>query len=38
MNQQIRICNTCDGVRIACCTAGEGLLLVKANHWIQELL
>ena len=35
--QQIRICTTSDGVRIAHATAGNGPPLVKAANWLSHL-
>jgi serine/threonine-protein kinase len=35
--QQIRFCNSSDGVSIACATVGQGPPLVKAANWLSHL-
>jgi class 3 adenylate cyclase/pimeloyl-ACP methyl ester carboxylesterase len=37
IDQHIQFCTTCDGVRIAYCTAGKGHPLVKAANWISHI-
>jgi len=37
VDQQIRLCTTTDGVRIAYTTAGSGPPLVKAANWLSHL-
>jgi pimeloyl-ACP methyl ester carboxylesterase len=37
MEQGIQFCTTCDGVRIAYATVGEGIPLVKAANWLNHL-
>ena len=37
MEQQIRFCTTCDGVRIAYATVGDGPALVYSPGWISHL-
>jgi pimeloyl-ACP methyl ester carboxylesterase len=37
MRQEIRFCQTSDGVRIAYATLGQGPQLVKAAHWLSHV-
>jgi pimeloyl-ACP methyl ester carboxylesterase/DNA-binding CsgD family transcriptional regulator len=37
MQQRIRFCTSCDGVRIAYATSGSGPPLVKADNWLSHL-
>lgn len=37
MRQQIRFCNTSDGVRVAYATTGAGPPLVKVSNWLSHL-
>jgi class 3 adenylate cyclase/pimeloyl-ACP methyl ester carboxylesterase len=36
-DQNIQFCTTCDGVRIAYCSAGKGYPLVKAANWLSHI-
>jgi class 3 adenylate cyclase/alpha-beta hydrolase superfamily lysophospholipase len=37
IEQRVQFCTTCDGVRIAFCTSGEGHPLVKTANWLSHM-